>query len=177
MRRKVFIQASFLVSYFILISIFKHWLAWGYWPFWLGGVVGMLLPEIDHLVYVFFANPQELTSQRVRFLCRSRQLKNCFWLLYSTTAERGRLIFHTVIFQAVLAILTFWVITSSGSLFGRGLVLAFSLHLVLDELSQFLEKGDLSSWFWQLPVNLDRRQTQTFLAVVILLVFFFGFFL
>lgn len=177
MKRKIFIYFSFLISFFIFISLFKGWLKLGFWPFWLGGIVGMILPEIDHLIYVFFSNPQELTSQRVQFACKSRDFKKCFQLLAATTAERTRLIFHSVTFQVIFLILTFWVVTSSGSLFGRGLVLAFSLHLVLDQLNQVLEKGELASWFWQLPLSLDRRQTNFFLAAVIFLVLFFGFFL
>jgi hypothetical protein len=177
MKKKIFIYFAFLISFFILSSLFKKWLALSFWPFWLGGIVGTVLPEIDHLIYVFFANPQEVTSQRVRYLCANKQFKNCFWLLASTTAERTKLIFHTAIFQAVFLILTFWVVTSSGSLFGRGMVLAFSLHLVIDQVNQVLEKGEIQSWFWQTPINLDRRQTNFFLAAVILLVLFFGFFL
>lgn len=177
MRKKLFIHFSFLISFFLLISLYRNWFDLYYWPFWLGGIVGTLLPEIDHLIYVFFSNPQEVTSQRVRYLCNSRQFKNCFWLLASTTAERTGLIFHTVLFQAIFFILTFWVLTSSAGLFGRGLVLAFSLHLVIDQLSQVMEKGELSSWFWQIPISLDRKQINVFLGTVIFLVLFFGFFL
>lgn len=177
MRRKLFIHFSFLISFFLLISLYRNWFDLYYWPFWLGGIVGTLLPEIDHLIYVFFSNPQEVTSQRVRYLCNSRQFKNCFWLLASTTAERARLIFHTVLFQAIFFILTFWVLTSSASLFGRGLVLSFALHLAIDQIEEVMNKGSLQSWFWQIPISLGRKQINVFLGTVIFLVLFFGFFL
>lgn len=177
MKNKAFIYISFLVSFFLFISLCRNWLDLSYWPFWLGGVVGIVLPELDHIVYVFFSNPQEVTSQRVRFLCINKQYKRCSQLLLSTTQERTRLIFHTVLFQAIFLVLTFWVMTSSTSLFGRGIVLAFSLHLVIDQIVGFLEKGELSSWFWQTPISLDRKQTITMLAVIILLVLIFGFLL
>jgi len=177
MRRKLFIHFSFLISFFIFISLFKKWLALSFWPFWLGGIVGTVLPEIDHLIYVFFSNPQEVTSQRVRYLCNNRQFKNCFWLLATTTGERAGLIFHTVLFQVIFFILTFWVLTSSASLFGRGLVLSFCLHLAIDQIEEVINKGTLQSWFWQIPVSLDRKQISVFLGTVIFLVLFFGFFL
>lgn len=177
MKQKIFIYFAFLISFFIFISLVKNWLSLGYWPFWLGGVIGMVLPEIDHLVYVFFANPQEVTSQRARFLCGNKQFKNCFWLLVSTTTERTKLIFHTAVFQVIFLVLAFWVVTSSSSILGRGLVLAFGLHLILDQVNQVLEKGELTSWFWQIPVSPERKQTNIYLIVGILLLLFFGFFL
>lgn len=136
MKRKVFIYFSFLVSFFLLISLYRNWLDLYYWPFWLGGIVGILLPELDHIVYVFFSNPQEVTSQRVQFLCKNKQFKRCAQLLLSTGQERTGLIFHTILFQAIFFALTFWVMTSSTSLFGKGTVLAFSLHLVIDQIVQ-----------------------------------------
>lgn len=177
MSRKLFIHFSFLISFFIFISLVKKWLAVSFWPFWLGGIAGTLLPEIDHLIYVFFSNPQEVTSQRVRYLCSSRQFKNCFWLLATTTAERTGLIFHTVLFQAIFFILTFWVLTSSASLFGRGLVLSFALHLVIDQIEEVMTRGTFQGWFGQIPISLNRKQTNVFLGTVIFLVLFFGFFL
>lgn len=136
MKRKVFIYFSFLVSFFLLISLYRNWLDLYYWPFWLGGIVGILLPELDHIVYVFFSNPHEVTSQRVQFLCKNKQFKRCAQLLLSTGQERTGLIFHTILFQAIFMVLTFWVMTSSTSLFGKGIVLAFSLHLVIDQIGQ-----------------------------------------
>jgi len=177
MKNKVFVYISFFVSFFLFISLYRSWLDLAYWPFWLGGIVGIILPELDQLVYVFFSNPHEVTSQRVQFLCKNKQFKRCTRLLLSTREERVGLIFHTIYFQAIFFVLTFWVMTSSISLFGRGIVLAFSLHLMTDQLFEFLEKGDLSSWFSQTPFSLDRGQTKVMLIVVVLLVLFFGFLL
>ena len=177
MKKQAFVYISFLVSFFLFISLYRNWLDLYYWLFWLGGVVGMILPELDHIIYVFFSNPQEVTSQRVRFLCLNKQLKRCGWLLLSTGRERTGLIFHSILFQLIFFILTFWVMTSSASLFGKGMVLAFSLHLVLDQTNQLLKKGDLSDWFRQTPIRLDGKQTKIFLLSAALLVLIFGFLL
>ncbi len=157
MKRQTFIYFSFLISFFLLISLYRNWLDFYYWPFWLGGIVGILLPELDHLVYVFFLNPHEVTSQRVRFLCKNRQFKRCAQLLLSTGQERIGLIFHTILFQAIFMALTFWVMTSSTSLFGKGIVLAFSLHLVIDQI--------------------DKKQPKILLVLAVFLMLIFGFLL
>lgn len=162
MKNKVVIYLSFLISFFLFISLYRNWLDLVYWPFWLGGLVGIVLPELDHIVYVFFSNPQEATSQRVQFLCKNKQFKRCARLLLSTRQERIGLIFHTILFRAIFFVLTFWVMTSSTSLFGKGIVLAFCLHLVIDQIDRFLE---------------EREPSKTMLAGIILLVLIFGFLL
>jgi len=82
--------------------------------------------------------------------------------LLSTRQERIGLIFHTILFRAIFFVLTFWVMTSSTSLFGKGIVLAFCLHLVIDQIDRFLE---------------EREPSKTMLAGIILLVLIFGFLL
>jgi hypothetical protein len=114
MRRELFIHLSFWFFFFVVISITKHYLNISYWPFWLGGFIGVLMPDLDHLIYVFFLGPQELTSQRVGFLWEKKEYKRLIDLLYETRSERKGLIFHTIFFQIIFLVLTFWIMTSSA---------------------------------------------------------------
>ena len=132
MKREVLVHFSFWFAFFVFITLIKGWFSLSYWPFWVGGIVGTVLPDIDHFLYVLFLQPQELTSRRVSYMLGKREIWQAIRLLYDTRSERSNLIFHTITFQLIFAVLTFWVMTSSASLFGRGLVLAFSLHLLID---------------------------------------------
>lgn len=177
MKKELFIHFSFLVSFFIFISLFRGWLNLSFWPLWLGGLLGTLLPDIDHLIYVYFLRPQELTSQRVNYMLGKRNVWGSLSLLAETRSERTKLIFHTATFQLIFLVLTFLVITSSGSMFGRGLVLAFSLHLLVDQAVDFMETGDLNNWFKNLPIRLEGRQQRLYWLIVLVLVLLFGFLL
>lgn len=143
MRRVVFIHFSFLVSFFILLSLVNSWLALSYWPLWLGAIIGSVLPEMDSLVYVFFVNPQELTSQRVIDLLKKRNLLDAARLLIETRFERANLVFHSPSFILVSFLLLFWLVTSSGSIFGKGIVFAMLIHLFSGELI----KKKYSIWY------------------------------
>ncbi|MBI2066088.1 hypothetical protein HYT60_01085 [Candidatus Woesebacteria bacterium] len=175
MKKEIFVHFAFFVSLFIFISIARGYLSFSSWPFWLGGLVGTSLPDIDHLLYVFFLKPQELTSQRVSYLVGKRDIWGSLELLAETRSERSKLIFHTATFQLIFIILTFFVLTSSGSLFGRGLVLAFFLHLIIDQAVDLAATGGLSNWFKNFPLELDARKQKTYwwLQVVLLLIFSF----
>jgi hypothetical protein len=170
LKKEVFVHASFLLSFFIFISIVKNWLGLAYWPLWLGGIIGTLLPDIDHLIYVYFLRPQELTSQRVVYLMNKKDYRGAFRLLIETKNERTKLIFHTVIFQLIFLVLAFLIITSSGNLFGRGLVLAFLLHFSVDQMVDISQTGVLTKWFSQTPIILENKQaTSYFLGGVVTL--------
>jgi hypothetical protein len=177
MKKEIFIHFSFLVVFFFLISLFRGWMDFNYWSFWLGGMVGTLLPDLDHFIYVYFLRPHELTSQRVGYLIGKREILKSLRLLAQTRSERTKLIFHTANFQLIFLVLTFLVITSSGSLFGRGLVLAFGLHLLVDQVVDLKETGSLDNWFSSFLISLDNSQIKGFWLILLLILLVFGFLL
>jgi hypothetical protein len=177
MRRELFIHFAFWFSFFVLISLVKHFLNINYWPFWLGGAIGVLMPDLDHIIYIFFMGPQELTSQRVGFLWEKKEYKRLIELLYETRSERKGLIFHTLFFQIIFLVLTFWIMSSSASIFGKGLVLSFALHLSIDQLVDLIEVKNLDNWTKFLPINLDPTKSNIFWSAGMLLVVIMGIFM
>jgi hypothetical protein len=177
MKREFLTQLLFFLSFFLLISLIKRWFSLSYLYFWGGGVVGLALPITDHLLYAYILRPNEVVSERIRFMIRNREYKSVLTYIIATKRERSKLIFHTAYFQIIFLFLAFFVITSSGSLFGRGLVLAFSLHLVIEELSDFMDRRDTSSWFKDIPVEMDYDKIKVYILGSVLMLLFFGIFL
>lgn len=177
MRRELFIHLSFWFSFFVLISILKGYLNLSHWPFWLAGLIGTFLPDIDHVIYVLFMSPQELTSQRVNFLWNRREIKRLTELLYETRSERHGLIFHTIFFQVIFMIVTFLILSSSTSIFGKGLALSFLLHLSIDQLVDIVDMKSLNNWTKYLPFSFDYRKSQLYFLGGMLLVLAMGIFI
>jgi hypothetical protein len=177
MRRELFVHLAFWFSFFVLVSLVKHFISLSYWPFWLGGLVGVFMPDLDHLIYVFFMSPQELTSQRVGFLWNKREFKRLIELLYETRSERRGLVFHTIFFQIIFLILTFWIMSSSASLFGKGLTLSFALHLSVDQLADLFGMRSLTNWTKSFPISLDLKNSKIYWSVGTALVVLMGFFM
>lgn len=175
MKKELLIHFSFFISLFIFISLFKGYLDLSYWPFWAGGLIGTLLPDVDHFIYVYFLKPHELTSKRVSYMLGKKDLFGSLSLLAETRSERTKLIFHTATFQIIFMILTFFVITSSGSLLGRGLVLSFSLHLLIDQVVDLSETGNFDIWFKDLPIEFGLRNQKIYWWAILILVLIFGF--
>jgi hypothetical protein len=174
-KKEILIHFSFLILLFALISLTRHYLNLSFWPFWVGGVVGTFMPDLDHLLYVFFLRPEELTSQRVNYMLEKRNLWGTLNLLAETRSERTKLVFHTALFQIIFAVLSFWVITSSGSLFGRGIVLAFLLHLVVDQGVDFKIVGNLFNWFKTFPIAFPQDKEKLYWGINTLLLIVLSF--
>lgn len=139
MKKEVLFHFLYLIPLFILVCLVRRWLTLAVWPFWVGGIIGTVLPYTDHLIYIYFLAPHELSSQRVASYVGQKQVFRAADLLVDTAHERANLIFHTPQFQALFFVLTFLMMTSSNSLLGKGIVLAFSLHLIVDQFR-------VSSW-------------------------------
>jgi hypothetical protein len=175
MRKEILIHFSFLILLFVLISLVRNYLNLSYWPFWVGGLVGTLLPDLDHLLYVFFLRPEELTSQRVNYMLEKRNLWGSLNLLAETRSERTKLVFHTALFQIIFVILSFWMVTSSGSFFGRGVVLAFLLHLIVDQTVDLKVVGNLFNWFKNFPIAFPQEREKLYWGINILVLVILAF--
>lgn len=165
MRKEIINHFIYYAGYFVFLTIVNSLYSFNYWPLYVGGLVGLFMSNIDHLLHVFVLKPQELTSQRVTTLIKNKQIKEAITLLYDTREERKDLMFHTVMYQLIFAVLTFWVVSSSGNLFGRGLVLSYYLSLVLFNLKKFVNNELIFG---------DQDQTRIYFAGQVILLFVFG---
>jgi hypothetical protein len=132
--------------------------------FLIGGLIGTALPDVDHFIYVYLLHPQELTSQRINYAMTSptqpvkQRVWSVFELMALTRGERKGLIFHTAHFQIIFWVLAFLVVSSSGSILGRGLVLAFALHLIVDQILDLNMVDNLDNWFRQWNIQLEKEK-------------------
>ncbi len=166
MRKEILSHLVPTLVFLVLVTL-AHWqLNFSLIFFWLGGLFGSLFLDIDHLFYAYLQAPHEFTSQRVKRLFEQKQFKVGMILLFETQEERGRMIFHSVLFQIILLIVCFFVLTSSASLFGKGLVLGMLLHSLTDQGFEFIKNGEIENWFWQFKEKPGINLQAIYLAVI-----------
>lgn len=162
MKKELFIHFSFWFFFFVVIAVVNKLFDLNYWQFWLGGLIGVVMPDLDHLVYVYLVKPTDLNSQRINYLLGKKEILRGIELLYEAREERKSLIFHTIFFQMIFFVLTIWILSSSGSLLGKGLVLSFMLHLSVDQLIDMNSLGNIETWFTYLPFRLDVDRSKKY---------------
>lgn len=80
--------------------------------------------------------------------------------------------FRSMVFMAPFAVVSFFVVTSSGSLVGSGLVLSLYLSLLLRQIGELQLTGNLASWYRM--VSGAPTLTQQRWILVALAAIFFG---
>ncbi len=146
MKQKLLVHYLFLFSFFIFVAIRRNFFSLGSFPFWIGGLIGTFLPDLDHIFYSFFYKEESKSFLSFKTFLSQKKYVSAFYSLLENDDSIGVSAFHSFSFQLLFFILTFWIFTSSSSLFAVGLVLAFTLHLLVNQLSDLLVKGNLDSW-------------------------------
>lgn len=175
MKKEAAIHFTSLIVFFGFITFFNGWYtSLNYLWFWFGGLVSVFLLDIDHFIYVLFLSPHELTSQRATHLLKQRRIAETVDLLARTKHERTRAILHSIEFEIVFFMLALFVATSSGSLFGKGMVLGVMTHFLVDQYLDLQNLGHLNNWFRQFPARLDKKEATLFWTGSVLVLLFLG---
>lgn len=74
--------------------------------------------------------------------------------------------FRSIVFMAGVTVVSFFVVTSSGSYLGSGLVLSLYLSLLLRQIGELQIKGDLGSWYRMIAGMPDPGQQRWILTAM-----------
>jgi len=170
-RKKIAARLVALFIWLFLISFVNFHLTFNLIFLWLGGLLGLVLIELDHLLYVFYFYPQEEVSRQIKALVAQKRYRQALSWLFQTSWGRKRLSFHNVLFQAIFLPFAFLVLTSSGSLMGAGMVMSILLSLLLDQVNLILRNEDQlfsEKYFWPVsfPLSLSLKKTWVFLMAI-----------
>jgi len=176
LKAKIISRVTPVAVWLVIMSLIK-W-RWGLEliGLWVGGVIGAVMIESDHLVYLLWQQPDEPNSQSFKKLLVQKQYRQALDLAMTTASQRIRLPFHNVLFQAVFVPFSFLVISSSGSAFGIGLVMAMSLSLLVNQVillagNRLQELGSIYFWPVQREVGADSKQWYVVIMVFLFLLF------
>lgn len=85
--------------------------------------------------------------------------------------------FRSIVFMVGFAVVSFFVVTSSGSFVGSGLVLSLFLSLVLWQIGEFQIAGNLNNWYRMVAgpvsVNVQRWILFVFMAFFVIETYLF----
>lgn len=157
----------------ILVVISAYWfpreVVWYQYIFlFLGLSLGSFFLDLDHLLYWLYLNPNIEESRLAQVAARKYDFMSLLKLLESTHKKHTSLIFHHFFFQVVLALISFFVFTSSDNVFIMAFLLALNIHLIIDELDDYQNhRTHLQEWLFaretkQLPQSYLSKYIATF---------------
>ena len=139
--------------------------------FWLGGLLGMNLLDIDHLFYLFTHSKEE-ACQPVFQMWREKKYQEAIFYLVGSHKSYNRKLLHNAFFAAVFALFAVLVVATNNGLFQIGLTLSIYLHLLKDIISDVRNMEHLKEWlFW--PINHPISDYIVKIYIVVLSLLFF----
>lgn len=149
----------------LLVRGFESFLSLDWVLFLIGGWVGMFVWLVDKLVYVYYTRPEDGYSVRVKGLISGKQWKEALRVLWQESDGEMRLAMNNVLFMGVWCGLGLFLMTSSASMFARGLVLGIGLELVVGLYHDWEDQEALMGrLFWPVMRRVSRRELKFVVA-------------
>lgn len=118
--------------------------------FLLGFILGYLIPVLDLLIFAFFLYPEVAVSHEVFDHLRNRRFTRLFAML-GEGRDGLKLMHRKAVFFGALCLTSLFLMTSSRSLVGFGVMLGLEFHLVQGMLRQISHIETLRSmYFWDI---------------------------
>lgn len=133
--------------------------------FVIGCVIGFQILFLDRFVHAFYLFPDTEFNTLVRELWKKKEYVGVIKALMQAGTLQQKLLTRSIVFFIVYLLLTIFVLTSTGSVGGIGLMLGMGLHYTYDfwRYSQSTEQFR-TQYLWQLKRPLSEREIRGFVV-------------
>ncbi len=169
MKRYVLSHVPMAIVYAGVLFAFKggwsNWVGWGW--FALGVTTGVLVLFLDRVAFTY-SYPGAQISQQFMWYWKQKKYGTALSLLDSRRLEQERLVFRSALFMVMWVPLAFFALTSTGGLFGKGVVMGLMLHILADawRLQQTEPRRLHIRLFWIIKRVISEEERLVFLWVM-----------
>ncbi len=162
----------FSLTIYALLFIFAFPNPIEYVQFLIGLLLGFGLFFLDRVFDVFFIRPETEFSQLVREEWKKRRIWSMFSTILSGKELQEKLITRSVFFLIAYVAVAIFVLTSTGSILGIGLVLGIGFHFCVDFIRYRSDLEKFNRHFlWQVKRKFAQQEV---LSLVISFCLFFA---
>jgi hypothetical protein len=130
-----------------------------------GYFVGFYFFLVDRFLHAFFLYPETEFNQLVQKALKDKKYLQMVKVLLQADTLQEKLLTRSILFFCIYIALTFFVMTSTGSIIGIGLMLGLGMHICLDLLSHSKDTETFHKHFlWQLKRKLSQKEVERFVA-------------
>ncbi len=133
--------------------------------FWVGGVIGMVLLDIDRLIHVYVEHPELELSKEVKQKVSEQNWQGAIDTLLAKRFEQNHLAFRSGVFAVIFVPVVFFAFTSASNLFGKGLAAGVMIHFLFDAWRDNLRyKERFNEWIlWMVQREIPIAQKRLLL--------------
>jgi hypothetical protein len=172
---------SLIILFFYAVPFWFHFPSpLVYLQFVLGLIIGFFIILIDRVTHAFYLYPESEFNQIIHQLIKQKKYFRALTILLTADDLQPKLLTRSALFLGVYIALTIFVLTSTGSTLGIGLVFGLGLRLTLD---MFRYRPDPTAfheqYLWQIKRKFSHSEVNqivwgfsAFFVVISLLVIF-----
>lgn len=177
MKRYVLSHVPMAIVYAGLLFVVKAgWNnPWGWGWMVLGITVGVLVLFLDRVAFTY-SYPGAQVSQQFAWYWKEKKYGSALALLDARRLEQERLVFRSALFMAMWVPLAIFTLTSTGSFFGKGVVMGLMLHILADawRLQRSEPRRLHVRLFWMIKRVVTEEERLVFLWVMTLIFIVFS---
>ncbi len=134
----------------------------------LGCFMGAFILDLDYIIYAYFTDPEKTFSETLRGYIKHGDYPNVFSYIYYHRDDVEEKTLQSVLFQVVLAGLTFFIVFAPLSVFAKALILSTYANS-LYRLAELLARGNYKEWFWVLKEKPSERGVKLYIGASLIL--------
>jgi hypothetical protein len=168
----------FLPLMYCLLFLLRFHEPLSLFQFCLGVGIGFSIFIIDRIVHAFFIQPELEFSKQIQAAWHAKNYRLLVNILATAGSKQTHLTTRSLFFLLIYIGMSLYVLTSTGSILGMGLILGIGLHFCLDFWWYKRDTTQFDDFFlWQLKKKLQPQEINyvvygftTFFAVMTILV-------
>lgn len=138
----------------------------------LGFPLGMLILDIDYLLFAYIINPSHHFSQMLTSLIRDRNLPAAVNYFMDSRHEVTASTIRSALFQIIILLTALFSVISHTGLLSSCFILGMASRLFYEQYLLWKAKQPLDGWFTNLNFTVTRRSLMYYFVVIALITFY-----
>jgi len=134
--------------------------------FLVGAFFGTFFLDLDYFLFAYITEPDHYFSKELKKLIGRKNIPDIVSYVDTHKAEMGDSVLHSALFQGILVILSFYVVSSTGNIFMKALVMTAMLQSFYRQFKEYEKKGNLDDWFWMLTEKPHKNFLTWYFAII-----------
>jgi hypothetical protein len=156
----LFLPIFYSLPFFFILKTVPQFLL-----FTFGVHLGFGLFFFDRFLHVFFIQPEHDLSQQVKAAWQKKNFPQMIRLVVAGRALQEKLVTRSILFFICYVAMAIFVLTSTGSILGSGIILGIGLHFCFDFLRYRQDIHRFHQHFlWQLKKKLGEQEITALVA-------------
>ncbi len=136
-----------------------------------GAVIGYVIPWFDVVGYVVYLHPDDPETGEVRTAFKSKKYIHAVKEMALLLGKPLRFMHRSIYFFAAFLALSVFVLTSTGSLIGKGVIAGLGMHMLLAMIPYRTSLHEIRTrFFWGLAEHVSERALQVLVGLIALIV-------